>query len=280
MLKQIYPTGHANHLGTGLTGNKKSSSLTQKVAEKTPGKLALIVSLFLVCLLITVFSPPVTQAPDYHYFVDQHSFMGLPNVLNVLSNIPLLVLGLTGLFMTMKQGKGIGRLANTEAYSALFFAIIMLAVGSSFYHLWPSNHTLLWDRLPMALGCMSLLSVMVGEFVANKLGKLMLYPALALGASSVLYWYHTETQGMGDLRSYLLVLAYPLLIMPIMLLFFNSPNKHQKAYWWLLGAFVVAKICQHYDQQIYDLVGVLSGHTLKHLISCLGIAMFIKHISR
>ena len=35
-----------------------------------------MVSLFLVCLLITVASKPIAQASDYHHFVDQYLFMG------------------------------------------------------------------------------------------------------------------------------------------------------------------------------------------------------------
>ena len=69
----------------------------------------------------------------------------------------------------------------------------------------------------MALDFMSLLSIMVGEFVSNKLGRLMLYPALAVGAISVLYLYHTEIQSVGDLREYLLIQMYPLLVMPIIM---------------------------------------------------------------
>jgi len=63
-----------------------------------------------------------------------------------------------------------------------------------------SDHTLLWERLPMALSLMSLLSIMVGEFVANKLGRLTLYPALVIGAIAVLYWYHREIQETSDCR--------------------------------------------------------------------------------
>ena len=278
MPKQTVLMAHAKHLGKALTNTKKQAKRAEKVHAKTPEKLALLVSLFLICLLITVASKPIAQAADYHHFVEQQIFMGLPHALNVLSTLPLLVVAFIGLFMAIQSDNKIGSLANAEAYGALFFTTAMVAVGSCIYHLWPSDHTLLWERLPMALSLMSLLSIMVGEFVANKLGRLTLYPALVIGALAVLYWYHTEIQGTSDLRGYLLIQMYPLLVMPIMLLLYSTAHKHQKAYWWLLGGLVVAKICLHYDQQIVNLQVAISGHTLKNLFSCLGVALFIKHL--
>lgn len=50
--------------------------------------------LFLVCItvIIGVFSqPPISQPESYHQFADQKTFFGVPNTMNVLSNIPFVL---------------------------------------------------------------------------------------------------------------------------------------------------------------------------------------------
>ena len=39
----------------------------------------------------------------------------------------------------------------------------MVAIGSSYYHWKPSNSRLVWDRLPMTVGFMSLVAVVISE---------------------------------------------------------------------------------------------------------------------
>ena len=41
---------------------------------------------------------PIKQNPDYHAFSDIHTILSIPNFLNVLSNIPFLLVGLLGLY--------------------------------------------------------------------------------------------------------------------------------------------------------------------------------------
>ena len=41
---------------------------------------------------------PIPQDLAYHEFADRRTFAGIPNLLDVLSNLPFLVIGLTGLY--------------------------------------------------------------------------------------------------------------------------------------------------------------------------------------
>ncbi len=49
-----------------------------------------------------------------------------------------------------------------------------MGVGSGYYHLSPSNATLVWDRIPMSIAIMALLSIVIGEYMSIRLGAILL----------------------------------------------------------------------------------------------------------
>ena len=46
--------------------------------------------------------PRLPQAPDYHNFADQRTFLSLPNFFNVISNAPFLLVGVWGLLLVLR----------------------------------------------------------------------------------------------------------------------------------------------------------------------------------
>lgn len=46
-----------------------------------------------VMVLAAAFSPPIPQPQEYHQFADQRMLLGIPNFLNVVSNVPFLLVG-------------------------------------------------------------------------------------------------------------------------------------------------------------------------------------------
>jgi hypothetical protein len=38
-----------------------------------------------------------------------------------------------------------------------------------------------------------------------------------------------------------------------------------------LLAYLLAKVCEHYDLEIYNLLGFISGHSIKHLVAAFGL---------
>lgn len=79
------------------------------------------------------------------------------------------------------------------------------AAGSAYYHLNPTNATLAWDRLGMALTFASLLCASVAQRRRPGAGAALLAPLLLAAAGSVAAWQASEAAGRGDLRPYLLV---------------------------------------------------------------------------
>ena len=42
-------------------------------------------------------------------------------------------------------------------------------------------------------------------------------------------------------------------------------------YWWLSFFYLLAKVLEHFDDQIYSMLGFISGHSLKHIAAALGL---------
>jgi hypothetical protein len=132
------------------------------------------------------------------------------------------------------------------------------------YHLAPDNSRLVWDRIPINIVFMALLSAVIAERMTIGMG-LALFPVLEIvGVASVLTWRAGELQGHGDLRFYAAVQVYAILILLLSLLF---PAKYTRGsdFAVVVGFYVLAKILEESDRQIFALGRTVSGHTLKHL---------------
>ena len=218
---------------------------------------------------------PIPQDVRYHLFVDTREIWSVPNFWNVVTNVPFAIVGLLGLYKLRTPVK-LGILDETgTAYTLLFFGTFLVSFGSSYYHLAPDNQTLVWDRLPMTIAFMALFSIIISEFISLRSGKALLLPLILAGILSVLYWHLSEIRGAGDLRFYALVQFYPMLAIPIMMICFRSSCTHVYAYWWLLLAYIVAKLFEHFDAEVFDVLGFISGHSLKHLTAALGMYVLL-----
>ena len=70
----------------------------------------------------------------------------------------------------------------------IFGGIFLTGFGSAYYHWNPDDGTLFWDRLPMALAFSAILAKVVGERIDERAGAILLWPLLALGVFSLLWW--------------------------------------------------------------------------------------------
>ncbi len=218
---------------------------------------------------------PIAQDSQYHLFEDQRTIAGIPNFWNVVSNLPFLVVGVVGLYSIFRSQNARIVVDIKTAYILFFVGVSLVAFGSGYYHLWPSNETLVWDRLPMTISFMALFAVIIAEFVSVRVAKLSFWPLIVFGVFSVVYWHITETNGEGDLRLYVLVQFLPMMVIPLILLFFKSKFTNTMGYWLLLCAYIFAKAFEHYDEAIYNFLPFVSGHSLKHIIAALGVLLLL-----
>lgn len=215
-----------------------------------------------ISLLSIMLLPPIYQDPTYHQFADSRRYFAVPNFLNILSNVAFLLAGGIGLFICRIRPDLPFRLE----WTVTFTGIALVTFGSAYYHWQPNDSSLMWDRLPMTIAFMGLLAAILAEYLNPRSGRAILIPALTMGLLSVFYWRLT-----GDLRLYVWVQFLPLLLIVAILLLHRSRFSHQ---WLLLAAFllyVLAKIAEALDSQIFAASGqIVSGHSLKHLLAAAG----------
>jgi hypothetical protein len=219
---------------------------------------------------------PIAQDPSYHQFADQRTFLSIPNALNVISNLPFLLVGVWGLMFLYPLNNNEKRFVERwESYglATLFVGISLVSLGSSYYHWSPSNQSLVWDRLPMTVGFMSLFALQIGERISMRIGKWLLLPLLICGLLSVLQWHWSEQAGLGDLRFYAVVQFLPLVTI-LLLLWLRPPTYTRGADLVIALAFyLLAKVLELLDGIIHSWGEVVSGHTLKHLAA--GVAVWL-----
>ena len=206
--------------------------------------------------------PPIPQDPSYHQFADQRTIVGVPNFWNVVSNLPFLVVGAVGL----------RRCRDDPATVVFFLGVFLTAIGSSYYHWDPNDETLFWDRLPMTLAFAAILALVVEERVSPRLGAVLLWPALAVGLFSLLYWRWTD-----DLRLYFWVQFFP--GVTVVLLLVLCPAKYSGTGYWIAAAalYALAKVFEFTDRAIYSAGNLLSGHTLKHLAAAAACGAILRY---
>ncbi|PUE06476.1 hypothetical protein B9Z51_16915 [Limnohabitans sp. T6-5] len=198
-----------------------------------------------------------------HPFVDARSWGGIPNTLDVLSNLPMLGVGLWGvgrIHLTVPRTS----LARRPAMLA-FVGLVLTWAGSTVYHWYPAPATLVLDRLGMAVTFAGVLGWAVAERLqvvwAFRLAWCVMVAgsvsaALPLWGGQVMPWAVLQFGGLA------LVLAHAALTLRERAdrWSFNSP--------WLalVGFYVLAKWLELQDEQIFIWTHLqIAGHTLKHL---------------
>ncbi|GAA5184166.1 hypothetical protein GCM10025771_37570 [Niveibacterium umoris] len=224
-------------------------------------------ALFLIVLGLVAAGPLHTPA-GYHAFADQRLLWGMPRAMDVLSNLPFLLVGLVGLV-----GVGRGRwLAAPVRWSmrAFFLAIMLTAAGSWWYHLQPDDVRIVWDRLPIALACGALLAAVMEECSSVRpplgwLPTLLLASGASVALTSDALWL-----APGDLRPYLALQLTLLVVVPLLQWRAGLAWSQRRLWLAAVGAYVLAKLLEVADAPVMHLTGMLSGHTLKHVFAALG----------
>ncbi len=222
-------------------------------------RYGLLLLILLGSLVFWLARPPLAQDPEFHEFVDQRALLGIPNFLNVTSNLPFLLVGVAGIWLYLRK-----RFEGSGPLWCVFFAgVALVSIGSGYYHWRPDNDTLVWDRLPMTIAFMAMFVALLSEFVNKKLGKLLLAPALIVGFSSVIYWHWSD-----DLRFYRWVQWVPQLTIPLVVTLFKTPFSHRSWLLLALGCYVLAKVSESHDALIFEFTkGTFGGHAVKHLLA-------------
>jgi hypothetical protein len=223
---------------------------------------------------------PILQPGRYHEFADSRAWLGLPNAADVLSNVGFALAGLWGL-LALRGGRHRATAASSWPGYHLFLASLLLtALGSGYYHLAPDNDRLLWDRLPIALACAGLLAAVHAETHDAAQPRWLLPALVAAAVASVLWWSVTDRMGSGDLRPYLLLQGAPLVLIPLWQAIHGSPRADRIAFGAAIALYVLAKVAELNDRAVFEASGVVSGHTIKHLLATAASAVIVFNLIR
>jgi hypothetical protein len=221
-------------------------------------RLWLLLGITATGILVAMLVPPLRQDPAYHDFADRRVVLGIPYGFNVLSNAGFLLVGAWSFAAVARA-----RLPRWERSAAFLFALGLglTGVGSAWYHLAPSNATLVWDRLPLSALFPIVFAVVIGDRVSPAAGRALFLPLAAFGVVSVVWWDLTD-----DLRPYALAQFLPLVLIPLMLALFPGRRATRPL---IVGValYALGKLFEVGDGAILAAGGLASGHTLKHVLA-------------
>jgi len=148
----------------------------------------------------------------------------------------------------------------------------MASLASTYYHLAPDNARLVWDRVPISIGIVTLLSIVLIERINTNIGFLSLPFLILFGVGSVIYWDWSEQSGLGNLNYYIVVQLYSILAIILLSKYFFSRYTGGANIYVVIIVYAFAKFAEILDHEIYSLGKVISGHSVKHLL--VGLAVF------
>ena len=209
--------------------------------------------------------PAMPQPLDYHHFADQRAAFGIGNFLDVVTNVAFLLAGLAGLVVVFSGRACFEFPVERWPYAVFFLGVLLTAAGSAWYHLSPDNETLFWDRLPMTIAFMGLLSSQIVDRVSVRAGLALLVPMLLVGMGSVVYWIVTERAGAGNVLPYGILQGYSVVVLLLMATLHRSRYTRANDVYFIFGWYVLAKVLESMDAEVLALGHVVSGHSLKHV---------------
>ena len=227
----------------------------------------LLIGLTLLAVALALFLPAVGQPTAYHDFADKREVYGIVNFLDVTSNLAFALAGAAGVLLVLRPRTCFASPAERWPYLVFCIGVLLTAAGSCYYHLEPNNETLFWDRLPMTIAFMSLISAQIVDRVDVRIGLWALVPMLLIGVGTVVYWIVTERQGRGNVMPYVVLQAYAVIVLLKLAAMHPSRYTHGGAIYVVFAAYLLAKVFEHYDRQILEMTGMVSGHTLKHVVA-------------
>lgn len=244
-------------------------------------KIIVLAGLFVLAFGVVLVIDPIPQWDDYHNFADQRAWLGIPDFANVISNGGFIVVGLYGLIRIFRDDL-FDNPQDRIPYAVFFFGVTLVGLGSGYYHWLPSNDTLFWDRLPIVIAFMSLFAAIIADRIHSKAGLFWGLPLLVMtGIGSLIYWQQSEAAGAGDLRFYAMVQFFPIIAIPVILWLFRDYRYTQgKPLLSILGWYGVSKVLEHFDRQIFDILGgSISGHSLKHITATIAVFYILRMLT-
>jgi len=210
---------------------------------------------------------PLAQPAAYHHFADQRSLGSLHNASDVLSNLVILLAGMLCLGWVRRHASN--QPAQFPGMVVAAFGLLLTALGSAYYHMAPTDATLVWDRLPMTIVFAGILAMLWTSATGERVGWTQMLIMVVVSPATVGYWLV-----FNSLWPYAILQFGGLMLIVGMTL----TRKVDGAFAWMLVIvfYGIAKIFESLDWQIWELTHhMIAGHALKHVSSGLAGASMI-----
>jgi hypothetical protein len=243
-------------------------------------RTAFVLAFTLLAVAAAFLLPSMPQPTDYHDFADRRGALGIDNFLDVVSNAAFLLAGLAGLYVVFSGRARFEFPGERWPYAVFFLGVLLTSAGSAYYHLAPDNETLFWDRLPMTVAFMGLVSSQVVDRISVRTGLVLLGPMLLLGVASVVHWIVTERVGAGNVLPYALLQGYAVIVLLIMAA--THPSRYTRAndLYYIFGWYALAKVLESLDPEVLGWSHLVSGHTLKHVAAAAAALVACRMLTR
>jgi len=215
--------------------------------------VGLLTALFLGLKWQTLQFDPISYTS---HFADTNTYLGIPNFWNVATNLGFLLLGVSGL----RRASEIPAPLRTLGVVFLL-SLVGTAFGSAYFHWETTPQRLFWDQLPMSLGFGSFAGMIMADRVDQVWGKRLAGLLCLLGPLSVWNIYY----GDGTTQYYLSIQFGALLFSAVILLLMPRGSLRSSMVFSGIGFYILAKIFESFDTEIYSRLGFISGHSLKHM---------------
>lgn len=241
------------------------------------GLLCFTGGLVAVAVLAPALGAPAAGGPP---FADGRGWQGLPNVMDVLTNLPFVLLGVWGLCRlhalerAHEEALDAAALPQAEAHRPvntldcawMFFAgLLVTAAGSAFYHLQPDALRLAADRSGMVIAFAGLIGCAVCDRVSARAGWAAAWCMLGGGLLAVVVCQETGNVlpwAVAQFGGMVLVLALALM-RPV-------GGAIGLRLGWVILFYALAKLFELGDHAVYEATGhLISGHSVKHLLAAL-----------
>lgn len=242
---------------------------------------ALVALVLTAMAVLTAWLPPLPQPESYHAFAETRTLLGIPHFGDVLSNLAFLLVGFLGLTWFLRNRRRLREHfvhpVESWPYLCAFGAIVLVGIGSAYYHWEPTHQRLYWDRLAMSIAFMAVFAAIIGERTHYRAGLVALPILILLGMAGTTHWLLSELRGAGDLRLYLWTQALPLIVGTLLILLYRSPYTRGADFIIAAVWYLLALAAENQDHAIHVLTaGWLSGHTLKHLLAATAIYWLLR----
>ena len=152
---------------------------------------------------------------------------------------------------------------------------MLTAFGSAWYHAAPSDATLVWDRLPIAAAFAGLVAATIADR-QRAWARPLTVGLGSVAVATVLLWAVT-----GNLLPYVMMQLVFVAVALLTTALVRSRWTHARAVYLAAATYGLAVVCERYDRPFAEVLnGIVSGHTLKHLLAATALLLIFMMIAR